>query len=318
MNFTETDIPPLAGKTAIVTGATGGLGYEMARMLAHAGAHVVLSGRNAGKGIEALNRIRAVQADADVAFEQVDLASLGSIASFGEKIRAAGKPIDLLINNAGVMTPPSRKLTSDGFELQFGTNHLGHFALTGHLLPLLIAAAAPRVVSISSAAANSGRIDFTNLQSELRYRGIPAYGQSKLANLLFIRHLQRLSDLNGWNILAAAAHPGFARTDLINNGPGELKGLLRAVSALLHRFASHDATGGAMPAMLAATGREVQKLDYYGPSKMAGFKGPPGLARLPRRARDERVAENLWTVSEKLTGMNYMTAAVQAVSLPSS
>ena len=306
MRFNGDDIPNLAGKTALVTGATGGLGLEMARMLARAGAHVILAGRNAEKGAAALARIRSIDPKADVLFEQLDLASLASIAEFGARTRAIGKPIHILINNAGVMAPTHRKITGDGFELQFGTNHLGHFALTGHMLPLLVAAKEPRIVMISSAAANSGRIDFDNLQAEQRYRPIAAYGQSKLANLLFARHLQQLSDVNGWNILLASAHPGFARTDIISNGPGKLHGLMRVLGALLHTFASQDATGGAMPAMLAATGRNVQKHDYYGPSGMMEFKGPPGPVRLPVRAKDAKVAQRLWDVSEKLTGVTYV------------
>lgn len=266
MNFSEDDIPNLAGKTAIVTGATGGLGFEMARMLAGADARVILAGRNAKKGADALAHIRSISPNADIVFEQVDLGSLRSIADFGARMRASRKPIDILINNAGVMTPPDRKITGDGFELQFGTNHLGHFALTGQLLRLLTAAKAPRVVSISSNAASWGRIDFGSLQAEQHYRARSAYSQSKLANLLFARHLQRLSDRNGWNILSVAAHPGFARTDLISNGPGELRGFMRLVAALLTTFASHNAAGGAMPAILAATGHGVQKLDYYGPA----------------------------------------------------
>jgi NAD(P)-dependent dehydrogenase (short-subunit alcohol dehydrogenase family) len=313
MSFNEDDIPNLAGNTALVTGATGGLGFEMARMLAGAGARVIVAGRNAKKGADALARIRAISPKADIIFEQVDLGSLGSITDFGARMRATGNPIDILINNAGVMTPPRRKITSDGFELQFGTNHLGHFALTGQLLPLLATAKAPRVVSISSGAANFGRIDFGNLQAEQHYRPTPAYNQSKLANLLFARHLQRMSDRNGWNLVSVAAHPGFApRTDLISNGPGELRGLKRVLHALLHTFASHDATGGAMPAILAATGRDVQKLDYFGPSKMKEFKGPPGPARLPVRAKDDQVAQRLWEVSEKLTGITYVVEKASA------
>jgi NAD(P)-dependent dehydrogenase (short-subunit alcohol dehydrogenase family) len=312
MNFSEDDIPNLAGKTAIVTGATGGLGFETARMLAGADARVIVAGRNFEKGAGALARIRSISPKADIVFEQVDLGSLGSIAAFGTRMRTTGKPLDILINNAGVMTPPHRKITSDGFELQFGTNHLGHFALTGQLLPLLIAAKAPRVVSISSGAANYGRIDFGNLQAEQHYRAIPAYSQSKLANLLFARHLQRLSDRNGWNILSVAAHPGAARTDLISNGPGELHGLMRLAAALLVTFASHDAASGALPAILAATGRDVQKLDYYGPKGMGEFKGPPGPAKLPVRATDDEVAQCLWDVSEKLTEITYVVEKAPA------
>ena len=312
MCFNVDDIPNLAGKTALVTGATGGLGFEMARMLASAGAHVILAGRNAEKGADALVRIRSMGPKADILFELLDLGSLASIAEFGARMRAIGKPIDILINNAGVMAPAHRKITSDGFELQFGTNHLGHFALTGHMLPLLVLAKEPRIAIISSAAANRGRIDFDNLQAERHYRPIAAYGQSKLANLLFARHLQQLSDRYGWNILLASAHPGFARTDIISNGPGELHGLMRVLGALLQTFASQDAAGGAMPAMLAATGRNVQKLDYYGPSGMMEFKGPPGPVRLPARAKDDRVAQRLWEMSEKLTCVTYVAEKAPA------
>lgn len=305
MSFSERDIPGLAGKTAIVTGATGGLGFETARMLAEHGARVILAGRNANKGADALNRIRAIAPGADIAFELVDLGSLASVTAFGSRVRTAGTPIDILVNNAGVMTPPARHTTADGFELQFGTNHLGHFALTGQVLPLLVAAAAPRVVTVSSSAAHLGRIDFDNLQSQRRYRPTLAYGQSKLANLLFARELQRRSDANGWNLLSTSAHPGYARTDLIANGPGEMRGLVGVINLLLARFASHDATGGAMPTLQAATAPGVQKLDYFGPSQMMEMKGPPKPARFPRRAKDDDVARRLWTVSEQLTGVTY-------------
>ena len=305
MSFSERDIPDLSGKTAVVTGATGGLGYETARMLAQHGARVILAGRNADKGTSALARICAMAPKADIAFELVDLGNLASIDAFGTRLRAQGTPIDILVNNAGVMTPPTRKTTSDGFELQFGTNHLGHFALTGALLPLLVAAKAPRVVTVSSMAAHMGAIDFNDLQATKAYRGMRTYGATKLANLLFARELQRRSDANGWNILSAAAHPGFARTDLIANGPGEMTGIAGIGSALIQSFASHDATGGAMPTIVAATAPQVQKLDYYGPSHMLEMNGPPKPARLPRRAKDDEVARRLWTVSEQLTGVTY-------------
>tara|TARA_R110002124_G_scaffold16882_10_gene71574 strand:- start:8301 stop:9239 length:939 start_codon:yes stop_codon:yes gene_type:complete len=305
MSFSERDIPNLTGKTTVVTGATGGLGYETARMLAEHGARVILAGRNADKGADAVGRIRATTPKADVVFEIVDLGSLASIAAFGTRLRSAGGPIDILVNNAGVMTPPTRLTTIDGFELQFGTNHLGHFALTGQLLPLLIAAQAPRVVTVSSGAAHFGQIDFGNLQSERAYRPIRSYGASKLANLLFARELQHRSDANGWNILSATAHPGFARTDLLANGPGEMRGIAGIGMALLQSFASHDATAGAIPTLLAATAPNVHKLDYYGPSQMLEMKGAPKLARLPRRAKDDAAARRLWSVSERLTGVTY-------------
>ena len=219
MTYSEHDIPDLSGKTAVVTGATGGLGYETARMLAEHGARVILAGRNAGKGSEALKGIRAAAPRADIAFEKVDLGSLASVAAFGDRLNDAGRPIDILVNNAGVMTPPTRQTTSDGFELQFGTNYLSHFALTARLMPALAASRSARVVSLSSVAARQGAIDFSNLQSE-HYRPMAAYSQSKLACLMFGFELQRRSASHGWGVTSTVAHPGIARTDLIVNGMG--------------------------------------------------------------------------------------------------
>ena len=310
--FTTADIPDQTGNTAIVTGATGGLGYETARMLAGAGASVVLAGRNAQKGADAMRRIRALHPKADIAFEIIDLGNLASVAAFGARMNEQHAKLDLLVNNAGVMTPPTRKETSDGFELQFGTNHLGHFALTGHLLPLLIAAHGARVVTISSGAAHLGRIDFDNLQAEQAYRPTRAYGASKLANLLFSREFQRRSDVNGWGIINANAHPGYARTDLIANGPGTMKGIPGLISGLLGRFMSNDAATGAMPTMKAATGTSVRPLNYFGPEGFMEMSGAPASVRLPGKAKDDAVAKRLWDVSERLTGVHYAAEAVPA------
>ncbi|MDB5530492.1 MAG: NADP-dependent 3-hydroxy acid dehydrogenase YdfG [Devosia sp.] len=310
--FTIQDIPDQAGKTAVVTGATGGLGYETACMLAGAGASVILAGRNAEKGADALRRIRALHPRADIAFENVDLGNLASIAAFGARMNEQFAKLDLLVNNAGVMTPPTRKITSDGFELQFGTNHLGHFALTGHVLPLLAAAGHSRVVTISSFMAHMGRMDFDNLQSERSYRPNQAYGTTKLENLLFAHELQRRGDAAGWGITSVNAHPGFARTDLIANGPGEMKGLAAIGTSLLQQLVSQDATAGAMPTMKAATGLDVRPLDYFGPDGFLEMSGSPKLARLPRRAKDDAVAKRLWDVSERLTGVHYAAEAVPA------
>lgn len=311
MAFSLADVPDQSGKLAVVTGATGGLGYETARMLASAGARVILVGRNAAKGAAALARIRAIQPGADIDFELADLGNIASIAKFSDRLLAAGRPIDLLVNNAGVMAPPKRQQTSDGFELQFGTNHLGHFALTGQLLPLLIAARAPRVVTVSSTAAWMGKMNFEDLQSTRHYQPMSVYGQSKLSNLLFARQLQKLSDAKGWNIVATTAHPGYATTDLIANGPGEMKGLTGLGLSIFGAIAAHDAVGGAMPIMLAATGA-VQPLDYFGPSRMFEMKGPPGKARFPRRARSDADAARLWAVSEQLSGVRYVTERLAA------
>ena len=219
MGWTTADIPSQSGRLAVVTGATGGLGYETALALAAAGAEVVLAGRNDSKGANALARIRAAHPGATVRFERLDLASLASVAAFAETMLAAGRGIDLLVNNAGVMAPPERQLTVDGFELQFATNYLGHFALTARLLPLLRRVPGARVVNVSSLAANLDSIDLTDLQSQRSYVPFRTYGMTKLAMLMFALEFQRRSEAAGWGIDGMAAHPGYARTDIISNGP---------------------------------------------------------------------------------------------------
>jgi NAD(P)-dependent dehydrogenase (short-subunit alcohol dehydrogenase family) len=295
-------IPPQSGKLAVVTGATGGLGYETALALARAGAEVLVTGRNAEKGRIAIERIKRAVPSAQVRFEMLDLASLASIRAFATKIVANNQPLDLLINNAGVMDLPTRRLTKDGFELQFGTNHLSHFALTGLLLPLLRKAEAPRVINVSSLAHRGGKIDFANLQAERKYRSWPAYQQSKLANLLFTLELQRRSDAHGWGLMSNAAHPGYALTELIPNGPGTggLKGL---GAKILGSFLSHSAAAGALPTLFAATAPEATPLGYYGPNGFYELKGPVAPAKIFPQAKDEAVARKLWEVSERLTGV---------------
>jgi NAD(P)-dependent dehydrogenase (short-subunit alcohol dehydrogenase family) len=212
--------------------------------------------------------------------------------------------ITLLINNAGVMMPPRRRSTKDGFELQFGTNHLGHFALTGLLTPLLKAADAARVVTVSSGAHHAGAIRFEDLQWETGYRPWAAYAQSKLANLLFARELQRRSDEQGWGLVSLAAHPGFARTHLIANGPGA-NGLMGLASRTLGPGLSQSAAEGALPILFAATALQVAPGGYYGPSHALEMKGPPGPARLSRPAQDLAASRRLWAVSEELTGVRF-------------
>lgn len=216
--WTTQDIPPQYGRTAVVTG-TGGLGYEDALALTRAGCEVIIAGRDPRKGADAVRRIRSEVSPAKVSFEQLDLASLASVSAFAERVGKQHSKLDLLINNAGVMVPPQRQLTSDGFELQLGTNYLGHFALTCHLLPLLRNGEDPRVISLSSVAARDGVIDFDDLNSEHGYKAMPVYSQSKLACLMFAIELQRRSDAAGWGISSIAAHPGISRTDLLHNGP---------------------------------------------------------------------------------------------------
>jgi NAD(P)-dependent dehydrogenase (short-subunit alcohol dehydrogenase family) len=203
-----------------------------------------------------------------------------------------------------VMNLPSRRLTEDGFELQFGTNHLSHFALTGLLLPVLRKAEAPRVVNVSSLAHRGGKIDFANLQAERKYRSWPAYQQSKLANLLFTFELQRRSDAYGWGLMSNAAHPGFARTDLIPNGPGD-KGMMGVMSKTLGRFMSHSAAAGALPILFAATSHQAMPMGYYGPNGFYELKGAVAPAKIFPQANDEAVARRLWEVSERLTGLQW-------------
>ena len=298
----------LTGKTAIVTGATGGLGYETARMLAEHGSKIILAGRNADKGRDALNRIRAAAPSAEITFELIDLGSLASVAAFSDRLLRNDEPIDILVNNAGVMAPPIRKTTADGFELQFATNYLSHFALTARLLPLLRAAPAARVVPLASVAARQGRIDLDDLQSE-RYRPMVAYSQSKLACLMFAFELQRRSDANGWGITSVAAHPGVARSDLIVNGMGD-----RGPEAWARRFLPflfQPVSQGALPTLFAATAAEARPGGYYGPQALMEIRGAVGVASSPKQSLDASLARRLWDESEKLGGVPFpVTASV--------
>jgi NAD(P)-dependent dehydrogenase (short-subunit alcohol dehydrogenase family) len=298
------DIPSQNGKLAVVTGATGGLGYETALALARAGTEVLVTGRNTEKGRVAIEQIKRTVPSAKVRFAMLDLASLASIRAFAASMLANGRPLDLLINNAGVMDLPTRRLTEDGFELQFGTNHLSHFALTALLLPLLRKAQAPRVVNVSSLAHRGGKIDFANLQAERKYNSWAAYQQSKLANLLFTFELQRRSDAYGWGLMSNAAHPGYARTELIPNGPGTggLKGIGMKV---IGSFMSHSAAAGALPTLFAATAPEAAPNGYYGPNGFYELKGPVAPAKVFPQAKDEAVARKLWEVSEQLTAVTW-------------
>lgn len=298
--WSQDDIPPQHGRTAIVTG-TGGLGFEDAVALARAGASVVLAGRNAAKGAEALNRIRTMLPSADVRFEDLDLASLASVTAFAARITQRHESVDMLINNAGVMVPPHRKVTADGFELQLGTNHLGHFALTAHLLPILRAGA--RVVSLSSVAARAGAIDFDDLNSTRSYAAMKAYSQSKLACLMFALELQRRSDAAGLGIVSIASHPGIARTDLLHNGPGRRSA--HGLARTLLPFLFQPADRGALPTLHAATALDAAGGAYYGPDGIAEVRGYPTLAKIPPQALDQDVAAHLWQVSEEMTGVRF-------------
>ncbi|QCQ98327.1 SDR family NAD(P)-dependent oxidoreductase [Brevundimonas sp. SGAir0440] len=304
MTWTTNDIPDLSGRLAIVTGATGGLGLETAIVLAGKGAEVVLAARNPDKGTEAERLIRSHHPNAAVRFDLLDLASLASVQAFAERHLATGRPVDILIDNAGIMALPTRQTTVDGFEMQFGTNYLSHFALVGRLLPLLTAAKA-RVVQLSSVAHRSGHIRLDDLNYQSHYSPWPVYQQSKLAMLMFALELQRRSDAHGWGLTSVAAHPGFARTDLIANGHAGKPGLFARGARLLEAVLSHSAADGALPILMAATLPDPTPGGYYGPTGFQEMKGPPGVAVIKRQARDTDVAKRLWTESERLTGVAY-------------
>jgi NAD(P)-dependent dehydrogenase (short-subunit alcohol dehydrogenase family) len=300
--WTARDLPAQHGRSAVITG-TGGLGFEDALQLARAGGEVIIAGRNPRKGADAVARIRSQMKSARVRFEQVDLASLDSIAGFGARLRSQRDSLDLLINNAGVMVPPKRQETADGFELQLGTNYLSHFALTAQLMPLLRNGVDPRVVTLSSIAARNGLIDFDDLQAERAYQPMAVYSQSKLACLMFAFELQRRSEAGQWGVASLAAHPGISRTDLLHNAPGRWStiGMTRA----LLWFLFQPAPQGALPTLFAATSPEAAPGGYYGPRKFNETRGGPSLAKIPARADDSATAARLWSISETLTGVTF-------------
>lgn len=304
-DWTTADIPSQAGKLAVVTG-TGGLGYEMALALTRAGARVVLAGRNASKGEAALNRIKAAVPAADIGFGQLDMANLASITAFYADFASRHDRLDILINNAGVMALPKRQVTLDGFEMQIGTNFLGHFALTASLLPLLRKSPAPRVIQLSSLAHRRGTIEFDDLQGERRYRPWKAYSQSKLAMLIFALDLQRRSDAHGWGLTSMAAHPGWATTDLIANGPATGRpALLWQFPQWLAGLLGQSAAAGALPTLYAATAQNVDKGGYYGPDGFHEVRGAPSRSLISPEAADPEVAMRLWQAAERLTGVSF-------------
>lgn len=310
--WTTADIPSQAGRIAIVTG-TGGLAYETALELARAGAQVVLAGRNPAKGHAAASLIAAVLPAARITFATVDLADLASIRAFAEGFMAGHERLDILVNNAGVMALPERKTTRDGFEMQFGTNFLGAFALTAHLLPMLQRSPAARTVQLSSLAHRRGFIDFDDLGGERLYKPWKAYSQSKLAMLIFALELQRRSDSHGWGLTSLAAHPGWAATELIGNGPASTTGIMargaRVVEALLPLL-GQSARDGALPTLYAATAPGVVKGGYYGPDGFYEIRGAPALAKATGEADDPAIAARLWQDAERLTGVRFETEAI--------
>jgi NAD(P)-dependent dehydrogenase (short-subunit alcohol dehydrogenase family) len=312
--WTAADIPRQKGNRVIVTGGNSGLGFETALALALAGASVIIACRDEKKGSQAMNQIRARSPEADVNMVSLDLASLKSVHTFAEEILRGNSKLDLLINNAGIMAIPKRRLTADGFEMQLGVNHLGHFALTGLLLPALLRADAPRVVAVSSIAHRTGRIDFLDLQSAKHYGPWAAYGQSKLANLLYAFELQRRIDAAGSRLQSLAAHPGYSATNLQAAGPGMNGASLTAgFLSLTNALMAQSAALGALPTLYAGTSPDALRGGFYGPSGFLELRGYPRPAKPASQARDEKSAAELWRVSEQLTGVSYGALAKQAL-----
>ncbi|MYS21930.1 NAD(P)-dependent dehydrogenase, short-chain alcohol dehydrogenase family [Streptomyces sp. DvalAA-14] len=305
----DVSVPDVTGRLAVVTGASDGIGFGLAGKLARAGAEVILAVRNPEKGAASVERIRASVPGAAVSAQRVDLASLASVAAFAETLKRSGRPVGILVNNAGVMAPATRHTTEDGFELQLGTNHLGHFALTGQILPLLRAGRA-RVTTITSSAARSGKINWADLPSERKYAPVGAYGQSKLANLLFALELDRRSKAAGWGITSNAAHPGTTLTNLYASGPNMGRRRPSPYEAIMTRLARmgvlvHGVDAGVLPALYAATSPDAQGGGFFGPDGFGQFTGRPTELTVYRSARSGAAAVRLWDISERLTGVTY-------------
>jgi NAD(P)-dependent dehydrogenase (short-subunit alcohol dehydrogenase family) len=301
--WTPQQMPSQQGRLAIVTGANSGIGYQTARYLARAGATVILACRSAAKGEAARARIVAENAAAKIEVRALDVADLDSVRRFAAEFLSEGKPLDLLINNAGVMAIPERRTTPQGFEMQFGTNHLGHFALTGLLLPALLRQPKSRVVTVASIAHKGGKLNFDDLNGERGYDPRGAYQQSKLANLVFGLEFDRRLRAHSANTTSVIAHPGVAVTNIISNGMGTgMKG--RVVGALLPLVAQSD-DRGSWPLVYASTSSEVHGGGYYGPDGIAEIKGMPVEVKPKPQALDPVAGKRLWDVSETLTGVRY-------------
>lgn len=305
------EVPDLSGRFAVVTGANSGLGFGLAKSLAGVGADVVMAIRSRTKGEAAIAEIRRELPSAKLTIRQLDLASLKGVAGLADELAAEGRPIDILINNAGVMTPPQRQETDDNFELQFGANHLGHFALTGRLLPLLRAAEGARVVTVSSIAAGQRNLDFDDANARHGYKPMRSYGIAKLAQLTFAVELDRRSRRGGWGLMCNAAHPGLSKTNLLSGASyGREKPTLQArftqLTWWLLPFMWLDVDEGIKPTLYAAVSPDAEGGKYYGPR---GFYETAGggvtFAGVPRLARSEPDRERLWQLSEQLTGVTY-------------
>ena len=303
--WTAAQMPSQAGKTMLVTGANSGIGYQAALEFARHGAKVLLGCRNLAKGEAALQRLQREAPGAKAEVIDLDVASLASVRAFAAGYASSGAVLDVLINNAGVMALADRQLTEDGFERQFATNHLGHFALTGLLMPALQRAGNCRVVTVASLAHRNGKMDWDNLQGERSYVAWEAYNRSKLANILFARELDRRARRAGIPLLSVAVHPGISRTSIFENGPGTANLKAKIVSLLAPVMTQDDAMG-ALPTEYAATAPDVTGEQYIGPGGLGEFKGYPKVVQPRPQALDQASGERLWQESEKLTGVSYL------------
>jgi NAD(P)-dependent dehydrogenase (short-subunit alcohol dehydrogenase family) len=308
VRWMATDVPSQSGRVAAVTGASGGIGLETATVLARRGATVVLACRDERKADQAAGQIRAAAPDADVRLVHLDLASLGSVRQAAAEILAGCPRLDLLINNAGVMYVPFQR-TEDGFELTLGTNHLGHFALTGLLLPRLLETPGSRVVTVSSVAHRYGEMHFDDLMLTSDYQPDPAYGQSKLANLLFSYELAGRLAAAGVGTAALAAHPGVVLTDLWRTSPGWQRALISPRLRLINSWAAQPVSQGALPTLRAATDPAARGGEYYGPGGFREYTGYPVRVESTAASHDPAAQQRLWDISEQLTGVRYAVMA---------
>ncbi|MEW9528585.1 oxidoreductase [Microbispora sp. NPDC049125] len=298
--WTSADVPDQDGRVAVITGANSGIGWETAKVLAGRGAAVVLACRDIGRAKDAAARIQAADLRAAVGVVRLDLASLASVREAAEEIVARHQAVDLLVNNAGLMWTPHGR-TEDGFEQQFGVNHLGHFALTGLLLGHMSAVPGSRVVTVSSNGHRQGRMDFDDLQSERAYNRVAAYGRSKLANLMFTYELQDRLAAAGARTAALAAHPGGVQTDLLRHAPAWFKAVNWAIGGLV----THDAAAGALPTLRAATDPAAKGGEYYGPDGRFATTGHPVRVSSNARSHEGEARRRLWRESERLTGVTF-------------
>jgi len=304
--WTADNIPDLTGKVAVVTGSSSGLGLVAARELAAHGADVTLAVRDEAKGERAAAEIRAAHPAAQVSVAHLDLTDLANIAAFTKTFTKSHKRLDILVNNAGIMGLPTRELTKDGFEAQFGTNHLGHFALTGNLMPLIKKTKGARIVTVSSNLHKNGRMNFDDLNAEKSYKGWGAYSQSKLANLLFTSELQRRFEAAKVDAIAVAAHPGWSNTPLMVSGPMKGRGVfMKWLGQSVNNRMAQPVEMGALNEIYAAVAPGVEGNDYIGPDGKKNQSGHPSHNDRSEAAKNQADAERLWTISETLTGVKY-------------